>query len=208
MEKVTRSEQPMPIKIACLLLAVASLFVTTGFGDRDKPPAADVEYTADGRMNFPEHYREWVYLTSGFDMSYNPTAQAASRHVFDNVFVNPAAYRSFLKTGTWPDKTVLVLEIRGAEGKGSINQSGNYQNEEAANLELHVKDAGRFPGGWAFFGFGKSKVGQLIPQSATCYACHADHAAVDTTFVQFYPTLLPIAKEKGSLSATYLKEAK
>jgi len=102
----------------------------------------------------------------------------------------------------------LVLEIRGAEGKGSINQSGNYQNEEAANLELHVKDAGRFPGGWAFFGFGKSKVGQLIPQSATCYACHADHAAVDTTFVQFYPTLLPIAKEKGSLSATYLKEAK
>jgi len=29
---------------------------------------------------------------------------------------------------------------------------------------------------------------------------------VDTTFVQFYPTLLPLAKEKGTLSAAYVKE--
>jgi hypothetical protein len=29
---------------------------------------------------------------------------------------------------------------------------------------------------------------------------------VDTTFVQFYPTLLPIAKAKGTLSAAYQKE--
>jgi hypothetical protein len=29
---------------------------------------------------------------------------------------------------------------------------------------------------------------------------------VDTTFVQFYPTLLPIATSKGTLSAAYLKE--
>jgi hypothetical protein len=29
---------------------------------------------------------------------------------------------------------------------------------------------------------------------------------VDTTFVQFYPTLLPIAKSKGTLSASYQKE--
>jgi hypothetical protein len=29
---------------------------------------------------------------------------------------------------------------------------------------------------------------------------------VDTTFVQFYPTLLPIATSKGTLSAAYQKE--
>jgi hypothetical protein len=29
---------------------------------------------------------------------------------------------------------------------------------------------------------------------------------VDTTFVQFYPTLLGLAKTKGTLSAPYLKE--
>jgi hypothetical protein len=30
---------------------------------------------------------------------------------------------------------------------------------------------------------------------------------VDTTFVQFYPTLLPIAKAKATLSAAYVKES-
>jgi aspartate oxidase len=29
---------------------------------------------------------------------------------------------------------------------------------------------------------------------------------VDTTFVQFYPTLLEIAKKKGTLAAGYMKE--
>ncbi|MDQ1388830.1 MAG: hypothetical protein QOF56_2284 [Acidobacteriaceae bacterium] len=47
----------------------------------------------------------------------------------------------------------------------------------------------------------------MIPTTAGCYTCHAEHAAVDTTFVQFYPTLLPIAKSKGTLSASYLKES-
>jgi hypothetical protein len=39
-----------------------------------------------------------------------------------------------------------------------------------------------------------------------CYSCHEQHAAVDTTFVQFYPTLLEIAKKKGTLAPGYLKE--
>ena len=39
-----------------------------------------------------------------------------------------------------------------------------------------------------------------IPISASCYSCHEQHGAVDTTFVQFYPTLLTVAKEKETLS--------
>jgi hypothetical protein len=31
-------------------------------------------YTADGKMLFPEKYREWIYLTTGHDMSYTPVA--------------------------------------------------------------------------------------------------------------------------------------
>jgi hypothetical protein len=50
------------------------------------------------------------------------------------------------------------------------------------------------------------KTAKMIPQTEDCYSCHADHGAVDTTFVQFYPTLMPIAKSKGTLAAAYLKE--
>ena len=148
-----------------------------------------------------------MYLTTGFDMSYNP-AMRMGHHMFDNVFVNPEAYKKFVETGTWPDKTTFVLEARGAKDKGSINQAGNYQGTDVMAREVHVKDEARFQGKWAFFPFdGQSKTAKMIPQSADCYSCHAAHAAVDTTFVQFYPTLLPIAKSKGTLSAGYLKES-
>jgi hypothetical protein len=49
--------------------------------------------------------------------------------------------------------------------------------------------------------------GKLIPETADCYSCHQAHGAVDTTFVQFYPTMLKVAKEKGTLSPAYLKES-
>jgi hypothetical protein len=31
---------------------------------------------ADGSLLFPANYREWIYLTSGVDMSYSPRAMA------------------------------------------------------------------------------------------------------------------------------------
>ena len=170
-------------------------------------PGSGPDNTSDGKLMLPEHYREWVYLTSGFDMSYSPAMQMG-HHMFDNVFVNPEAYKAFVESGTWPDKTVMVLEVRGAEGKGSINQSGNYQSTDVMGLEVHVKDEARFPGKWAFFGgFDNSKTGKMTPFTANCYSCHLDHGAVDTTFVQFYPTLVPIARQKGTLSASYQKES-
>jgi hypothetical protein len=73
-------------------------------------------------------------------------------------------------------------------------------------MELHVKDEARFPGKWAFFVSNGTAPGRLMPQTAACYSCHAAHGAVDTTFVQFYPTLLDIAKAKGTLSPAYLRD--
>ena len=163
-------------------------------------------YTSDGRMERPADYREWIFLSSGIDMSYNPRAMAMNHSMFDNVFVNPEAYKAFLETGAWPDKTMLVLEVRGAETKGSINHTGHFQNAEFMGMEVHVKDEARFAGKWAFFGFDDEKPAKMVPTNASCYSCHQQHAAVDTTFVQFYPTLLQVAKKKNTLSPAYLKE--
>jgi hypothetical protein len=162
-------------------------------------------YTKEGDLVPPLQYREWIYLTSGLDMSYVPKTDP-NMSMFDNVFVNPEAYRSFLSTGTWPDKTVMVLETRGASGKGSINKTGHFQSGNLMGLEIHVKDESRFPGKWAFFDVASESKATLFPQTAACYSCHAEHAAVDTTFVQFYPTLLPVAQKKDTLSPSYLKE--
>jgi hypothetical protein len=158
------------------------------------------KYNASGELLPPENYREWVWLSSGLGMAYGPAARANATNnpPFDNVFVSPAAYRSFLQNGKWPDKTMFVLELRSSLDKGSINQNGRFQGN-LIGFEVEVKDEGRFPGKWGFFEFRSStNSAKQLPTTAECYACHASNGAVDNTFVQFYPTLIDVAKKHGT----------
>ena len=134
-------------------------------------------------------------------MSYSRSTRktADENPPFDNVFVTPAAYHSFIESGTWPDKTMFVLEIRTSVSKSSINQHGHFQ-DALIGMEAEVKDEKRFAGKWAFFDFsGSQESAKPIAFSAACYSCHALNGAVDNTFVQFYPTLLEIAKRKRTV---------
>lgn len=153
-------------------------------------------YSKTGKLLLPADYREWIFLSSGIGMRYSTGGAANPNPPFDNVFVNPEAYRAFMKTGTWPDKTVLVLEVRRSETQVSINKDGRVQSSGGV-AEIHVKDASR--GGWAFYEFPNGvKEGTLLPKDRDCYSCHAQNGAVDTTFVQFYPTLIDTAKARGT----------
>jgi len=173
--------------------------------------AAQILSYNGNRVVLPADYREWVFLTSSLDLNYNDAVPGASGRpsVLDNVFVNPEAYRSFVQTGTWPDKTVFVKENRIAASAGTISKSGKFQTG-IASMELHVKDEARFPGKWAFFVFGGNddKTAAMVPPAADCYSCHAAHGAVETTFVQFYPTLLPLAEARGTVSNAWREESK
>ena len=183
-------------QIVAMMLMTSSALAATPAGP------SSTAYTQDGQLKFPSGYREWVYLTSGLNMTYQKTDM--DHLMFDNVFVHPDAYRVFLKTGTWPDGTVLVKETRGGAEKGSINQGGKFQIGEPMDVEVHVKDTGRFTGGWAFFAFGTGRAPvPQIPVAAECYSCHRAHGWVDTTFVQFYPTLLSVAQQHGTVKAEH-----
>jgi hypothetical protein len=185
------------------VLSAAAITLLAAFSiARGKPASAEdgPEFTSDGQLKRPANYREWIFLSAGLGMTYgSATSQSRDENPnFDNVFVNPAPYRTFTATGAWPDKTLFVLEVRASQSKGSINNGGHFQGD-VTDLEAHVKDE-RFPGKWAFFGFPRgAETAKQIPATASCYSCHAQHGAVDTTFVQFYPTLIPIAKAKGTM---------
>ncbi len=195
--------QIQPRHAAFAVAAILSATLAAAAASHAEAPSP-VAYAADGRLLFPAAYREWVYLSTGLGMSY-VEGSAGGSPAFDNVFVDPAAYAAFRRTGTWPDKTMLVLEVRSSQQNGSINKQGRFQTGRVG-VEVHVKDQARFKGGWAFFAFQGEGPGQLLPQSAACYSCHQAHAAVDTTFTQFYPTLLPIAEARKTLSAAYLAD--
>lgn len=168
-------------------------------------------YTSDGQLKFPTGYSEWVFLGAGLDMSYTADSGMPMGSIFNSVFVNPSAYQAFKQTGHWPEGTVMVLENRGATGASSINKHGKTETSEVMGLEVHVRDSAHLKGGWAFFNFNKpadkTSSGKLIPPPASCYTCHEAHGAVDTTFVQFYPNAMDMAKAKHTFSPEYVKES-
>ena len=65
-------------------------------------------------------------------------------------------------------------------------------------------DVKRFDDEWGYFGFnGSATAASKFGPEAGCNACHSKNAAVEHTFVQFYPTLLEIAMAKGTLNKSY-----
>ena len=70
---------PMITTAQTVLLLVVSVCVRPASGASESE--ATPEYTADAQMKLPDHYREWVYLTAGFDMSYSPNLCDGPPHV-------------------------------------------------------------------------------------------------------------------------------
>jgi hypothetical protein len=206
----------MKYLISGAFLALAAAFVTVTISAQqpvDGPPSpgfgeAGPRFTAAGELIRPDDFREWMFVTSGLGMTYNQPTGAPRTPSFTNVYVNPPAYRAFMKTGQWPDKTMFILEVRASSSEGSINKGGHFQSDLIV-VEASVKDEARYPGKWAYFDFGRDMKPQVAALATTerCYACHGDNGAVDNTFVQFYPTLFEVAKKLGTLKPAFASTA-
>ena len=182
------------VLFSLLFLAICiALVAATPEASSDHP-----QFTAKNELMVPENYRQWIFLSAGLGMSYG---SPADHPMFTNVFVPQWAYQEFLKSGKWPDKSMFVVEERGSETKGSINHGGRFQTD-MMGMAVEVKDETRFPDKWAYFGFnGDAKTSAAAPKQV-CWQCHEDHAAVEHTFVQFYPTLKPVAQKFGTYKAS------
>jgi hypothetical protein len=126
----------------------------------------------------PDRYQDWVFIGTSNGLNHSGPHDA-----FNRVYVNPAAYREYAKTGTFPDGTVLVLE----------RVHAGSQSEPAAALQASVKDSSRFAGGWGFFDF-TTKDGEISAKAqalpdGTCRPCHELRGQTDHVFTQFYPVL-------------------
>jgi hypothetical protein len=197
-------------KLTVVLVAVCVLVLSLATRAQ-QTPGDGPRYVNGSNLVRPGDYREWPFVGSSLGLAYTPLPQGAPPP-FTNVFVNPASYRGFIQTGRWPDATMLVLEVRQSSNDGALIQGGRYQGDLLV-LEAQVKDS-RFPDGWAFFSWGTSRTGfkdvaepapasTAIPGEGTCIECHVKHAAVERTFVQFYPTLLEVARQKGTLKPDF-----
>jgi hypothetical protein len=192
------------------LLAIGAFITAVGAPLVAQSTADRPTYAADGTLQRPDGYKEWVFLSSGLGMTYGPNQPAAGQpRFFTNVFVQPASYREFMKSGRWPEQTMFVLEIRRSAQSASIDNGGQSQGARVT-IEVEVKDSARFKdtGGWGFFDFSGTN-GEVAPaasqlaSTASCYQCHRTNTAVENTFVQFYPDLMDVARRMGTVKPTY-----
>lgn len=177
----------------------------------------------NGELIRPSDVRQWVNLTASLNLSYDsevdPNAPPPDPNappppsVFQNVFASPAAYQTFLRRGTWPNGTMLIIEIRQALTNPTV-RAGALVQGAVMGYVADVKDQLRFGGnGWRFFSFA-DKQGNIVDaaapldQTAPCYSCHSEHGAVDNTMVQFYPSLFDVAKQKGTVRSDWDPNAK
>lgn len=205
MHKLIRSSKIFALvclTLFALFVAVAPTKVTVAQSNpaRSTAPAKIATVTGavfEGKdtMLRPVGYREWVFVGSSTGLNYMPNpapASANSEEDIKHVYINPAAYREFSKTGKFPEGTVMILEIAEAARKNEAGLQGSYAEKFIA-LEASVKDSKRFPGGWAYYGFTDMEGRPLakakpFPDSA-CLTCHQQKAATDRVFTQFYPVL-------------------
>jgi hypothetical protein len=159
----------------------------------DEPAA---QFEGKDTLRRPERYREWVFVGSSQGLRYNEKddKQQSDKLEFKNVYINPEAYRGYLKTGKFPEGTILMLETAAAATKAEPGLRGSYQ-KEFTGLSAAVKDSKRFGDGWAYYSFsaepGKPKATARPFPKAACFDCHHEKAADDNVFTQFYPVLRP-----------------
>lgn len=165
-------------------------------------------YDANGNLILPAGYETWVFVGSNLGLAYKDQVTAMTLResdrgdiqVFHNIYLDPTAYATFIKTGVFPDPTILMMESYLAESKdpGGILNEGVF-NGRRTRVEAAVKDSRRPTRKdskelWAYYAFPVAGGEQPTPQApafadTACHACHKLHAGNDNVWVQFYPVL-------------------
>src|SRR5947209_12659322 len=186
--------RPQMKKILCLVVLGMICLVMLAAAPEEKMPKPKRD--DKGQVLRPVDYREWMFLSARYDMNYSP--EPGSHEMFTNVFVQRWAYNEFVNTGKWPEQSMFVIDEREAASRSSINQRGHYQTD-LMGLAVEVKDSVHNTDKWAYYGFdAEGKTAGAMPKGNGCWSCHDAHAAVEHTFVQFYPTLKVVAKKFGT----------
>ena len=170
-------------------------------------------FNADGTVQVPTGFRKWVFVGAPLtpeglnDGKYNCNAEGknctrSNFPEYHHVYIEQKNVDAYLKTGDFPEGTVIVKELtrvlnpefpdssrKEPSGRGYFNGAYN-------GIDMSIKDSKRFAktNGWGFFTFGHhpmpyEKTSAERP-AAECAGCHiANASSTDMTYIQFYPLL-------------------
>ena len=158
-------------------------------------------FNPDGTMQLPTGFRKWVFV--GAPLTPNALNNGKSNFPeYHHVYIEQKNVDAYLKTGDFPEGTVIVKELTRVldptfpDGSRKEPSGRGYFNGEYNGIDATVKDSKRFAetNNWGFFTFGHHPLpyAEKAAESsaAECAGCHiANVADTDMTWIQFYPLL-------------------
>ena len=202
---------PMVAVVACLVYASLPLLNTRPV--EAQTPQSSAVFDSEGKVQVPTGFRKWVFVGAPLtpeglnDGKYNCNAGGtnctkSNFPEYHHVYIEQKNVDNYLKTGEFPEGTVIVKELtrvlnptfpdssrKEPSGRGYFNGAYN-------GIDMSIKDSKRFAktNGWGFFTFGhhpmpydKTSAERPVTECAGCHI--ANVAATDMTWIQFYPLL-------------------
>jgi len=193
----------MLANIGVALAAASIVLVKTRSVAAPTQQSSAVVYDSEGKLKLPDPtvFRKWVFL--GAPLTPNGLNNGkANFPEYHHVYVEEKNVDAYLKTGTFPEGTILVKELTRVlnstfpDGSRKEPSGRGYFNGEFNGIDVSVKDSKRFAktSGWGYFTFGHHPLpyGEWAAESSPseCAGCHQTYVLkTDMTWIQFYPLL-------------------
>jgi hypothetical protein len=174
------------MKLASVFLLFLGLLGSALASDRSTSSWSAARFSSDA-LHLPANYRSWVELSP----KTPGVPKHQHKHLAGKLYVEPTAFEHFNRTGNWPDKTVIVLELR-ADKPIKV---ANGKTCDVMGLEAAVKDDSHFPDLWTYYGIVYEQ-----PKSAESVALPTNQQAggesLDMMLAMAYPTLRAVINAK------------
>jgi hypothetical protein len=207
--KFPKSVPTKVIALAAVVLLGAAFLTSARPGVAEHHGDSAAKFDSEGNLLRPTGYREWVFI--GTPLTPNEmNGGMAPFPEFHAVYIDPASWAHYKKTGNFRDGTILVKELISVGSKQATSGVGYFMGEYLG-LESAVKSQKHFPdepGNWAYHSFTtpgspmeseemRKEVHAGAPlkdkakafPTAICASCHQASAAEDMVFTQFYPVI-------------------
>lgn len=193
----------LPVIVAGVVLVAASSSLLNTGRVAAGPQHSTAVFDSDGRLKLPNpsSFRRWVFVGAPLTPNGLNNGKAGFPE-YHHVYIEEKNVDAYLKTGSFPEGTVIVKELTRVlnpafpDGSRTEPSGRGYFNGEFNGIDVTVKDSKRFSNtnGWGFFTFGHHPLpyAETAAESSVsqCAGCHiANVAKTDMTWVQFYPIL-------------------
>jgi hypothetical protein len=186
----------------CAIVAVCAVALRSPANAQPSESHYEAQYSASGEMLLPPDniWRTWVFV--GDPLTPNALNNGAANFPeYHNVYMQPWAYETYLKTHEFPEGTIMFKELQLTlpppefkDGSRSEPSGRGYFPGAFNGADVTVKDSKRYAatGGWGYFDFNhfepKAKM-TAVQARDKCAFCHIASAKKDEVWTQFYRIL-------------------